>query len=69
MGFVFLTVRQAYPWHVILPMSWFALPAVGAAAGRARLVGHARVAVMCVAAFVVFGNGLFPGWLGQVIGA
>jgi hypothetical protein len=65
----FSSVRQAYPWHVILPMAWFALPAVGAAAGRTRLVGYARLAVMVAAALVVFRNGLFPRWLGDVIHA
>lgn len=69
MGAAFSTVRQACPWHVVLPMAWFALPAVGAAGERTRLVGHARVAVIVVASLVVFGNGLFPRWLGQVIGA
>ena len=60
------TLRQAYDWHLMIPLAWLGLPLFGSSGKRAPFVRDLRLVVLLSVATFVFDCQMGPKWLEMV---
>lgn len=63
MALMIFYLREAYPWHILVLMTWLPAPVSVARPGAAELVRAVRLGVIAVIAMLVLGNALWPQWV------
>ena len=56
------TLREAYPWHGTILLTWLLMPVIGSARNHEAVRG-ARLLTLSFAAMVIFRNSLWPSWI------
>jgi hypothetical protein len=57
------TLREAYPWHIVIPLAWLGASLWGPATRHPSTVRGVRLLYLISAAALVFDGTLQPTWL------
>jgi hypothetical protein len=58
-------VKEAYPWHSVIPLAWLVAPVSVARPGASAVVRGVRLAILVLVGVGVMRNPMGLGWLAQ----